>query len=244
MLRSDGIFPFPSQADLDARYVRRFVGSTLVADTYSESGTPVFNTQPGSLARIAWPSSNVDASLLSTGNAVMTVGGIVRAYRQGNQAFFTGIRFNGTWDAPTAVNSNQTIVNFEGSGHNGSSVVSGGFIRLIARTLWSAAQNPAEMLLSVVPLGQVNPVFVTYFGSDAVGTSYERNGQTTHYVRPQAGGSRDYRDDTDTSTLFSHGVGGLSFFAVPRTTRQLVPLGSTPDDIINALNNLGLFRLV
>jgi hypothetical protein len=52
------------------------------------------------------------------------------------------------------------------------------------------------------------------------------------------------RNPADTGNVVEWGADVLGFFNVAPVARQLVPLGSTPDQIINALNNLGLFRLV
>jgi hypothetical protein len=49
---------------------------------------------------------------------------------------------------------------------------------------------------------------------------------------------------TDTTPVFEWGADVAGFFGVTPAARQLVPIGSSTDDVINALNTLGLFRLI
>lgn len=247
MLSSRGTFAFPSQADLDARYVRRFVGATLAADTIQQT-----NSGGTEIALVA-PNGSINAGLaLDTSNTLKRVG-VTGRFNIGSSMIRASaisapavqfIRSRGTVQTPTGALSGDAI-----GALSMLPVLDGGL------AIAEAAQFAAVLRENAVSgsVGTLWRLRAANIGSSAlqdlldvyglgVGVAGVSSPQGT--LRMFAASSLQIRNPANSSSLFEADATGLAFFNVPTVARQLVPLGSTTDQVITALNNLGLFRLV
>lgn len=240
MLSSRGVFPFPSQADLDARYVRRFVGNDLAADTATIGGEPsLFNPSGPTMGRIP---ADVSTALIET-NDGGRFGNRMVVLRPNSDARIIGSRFNGSFQAPTALLVNQTGATFEARGYDGV-----GLNRALAQLAGRARENVTptahggEWIFSATRVGTTSIDSLFIVRSGGVGIAEQVGFAATMRMIPNTEGQ--LRNPSNSENRFAWDGTGLSFFNVPTVGRQLVPLGSTTDQVITALNSLGLFRLV
>jgi len=116
----------------------------------------------------------------------------------------------------------------------------------------SGNDNAAGNATWVAPRSTGNAVGAGHIFTIGVPGASSGNLQTTSQVLRLLNASLDIRPTTqgrlmnlaDTTAVFQWGADVAGFFGVTPAARQLVALGSTTDDVINALNNLGLFRLI
>jgi hypothetical protein len=155
---------------------------------------------------------------------------------------FSVRRFNGTPQAPTAVLSGEVAGLLTTIAWNGTAWVTTSQIRTGQLENVTATAHGAELVFRTVELGGTNLRSVVAMRA-ALGTGDIIGAQTVLRVVPTTAGTGALRTPLNTASVVDWGQDTLGFYNVARVARQLVPLGSTTDTVINALNALGLIRL-
>jgi hypothetical protein len=91
----------------------------------------------------------VAGTLVQMGNA----DGVSARYEAdsfGSTAHYTGVRWDGTLAAPTALVANDQIVAFQGQGYNGSLVVGSGAVKNYAAENWGIGHQGSYWRISVI----------------------------------------------------------------------------------------------
>lgn len=244
-LNSRATFAFPSEADLNARYVRRFVGGVLAADTYlgdnsAGLGQEVVLANPNGPVMGRMPSDTL-SSLLEANDGGRFLNRL-KVYRFGGIPQFRLIQAGGTAQAPVATANGQNLGTFAWSGYSGSAELNGIELQGVTREAFSPTTAGSYFAVRAVDVGTATLKSIIFVQGGGVGVGEISMRQGDSRIVPTA--AFRVRNPANTGNVIDSGNDDLSFFNVPRVSRQLVPLGSSSDTIINALNNLGLFRLV
>lgn len=214
----------------DGRYIRRYVGDVLTADTRT------VNQQGGGSAPGLWlPAGPVVANIPLNASANVFAGsngayfGIqARVIRAGSNPSFLTVRVNGTFQAPSSILNNQTLGGYEMRGYESTAanVLQGAQIVANSSEDWTASGRGTRMFFQTVPIGDTNlrNVFDIFSESAGAASVFRSMAPTLRFL-PASGGAVNLRDDADSVTLLSFGNGGLSFFGAARSG-QLTVTGS------------------
>lgn len=168
-------------------------------------------TQSGAGGILSWDASNGD-SFIAGPSAKQ------RIYATGGAApEFGGFRYNGTYTAPTAVQSGDTLSTFGGAGHNGSFTTGykAGVLAKATET-WTSTANGSRLTFEVTPNGSTSRAIAWSIDQDSA-LVHESSGRklVVGFGSPEGvvtapGGSQYWRRDggAGTSTYVKETVSG------------------------------------
>lgn len=236
-----------SRSTADGLYIKRFVGSVLAGDTYlgnNPSGTEVVLSNPNGPVMGGIPSSYL-YSQFSEANDGGRFGQRVKIVRAGSSsgAQLQGYSALGTLAAPTASQNGNNLLTVTGIGFGATVARVAASIVIVARENFTDSASGGALDIRSVPVGTATAI-TTHRLQSAAGTGEFLSIQATYRFIPSSTGVIQIRNRTNTANVIETGADDIGFYGVARVARQLVPLGSTTDTVINALNALGLVRLV
>ncbi|MBX3704581.1 MAG: hypothetical protein KF822_12470 [Steroidobacteraceae bacterium] len=148
-----------TRSQADGRYVRRFVGATLTADTYLGDNA----SGPGQEVVLSNPSGPIMGALpLSVPPALYEAGdggrfaNRVKIFRLGLNASIRGGRVNGSYAAPLAVTAGEGLFNVESAGWDGVALSLGGRVGFVATEPWGPAARGTRIFLGAVRDGSTS----------------------------------------------------------------------------------------
>lgn len=149
-------------------------------------------------------------------------------------------RARGSLQVPAAVQGDDELGAVEFAGYDSLAVGVGASIVGRATFGWSPTNHGTRLLYRIVPVSSTTPQNAFSMNATTTASTFEGWRPTMRIV--PFGGTGQLRDSADSQSLMTWISNTLSFFGVPTVTRRLVPLGSTTDQVITALQELGLFR--
>lgn len=210
-----------TRAQADGRYVKRFVGNVLTADTLLLNGRNTFVNPNGPiLAQIP-----LDASPLmlpvSAGLGVELSLEIIRAGAGGSAApSLIGYQARGTLQAPTASQLNDRLFVITSGGFDGTQRRSSGQTFYRATENWTPTALGCEYVLTVVRAGTQSVATAFTVRSDAPAVTDIIYGQATTRLRPSI--TAQLRNPSDTATLIEWNATGLGFFGTAPIAKPTV----------------------
>lgn len=233
-----------SVAEADGRYVRRYVGATLVADTRSAPFS-------GGAEDFLWASSlraglpdDTAPDLLNGGPSIRALDNI-SVVNAGNTAVFSGVRVAGTLQAPAQPDVGAVTMAFRSLSYTGSGLHQSA--RLNFQT--AEAHTPAAMgmraVLGVIQLGSTNLRDVVEWTAPSLGVAlWGPAAQSTLHILG-ASSSSALRNPADTANVIEWGADVLAFYNVAPVARQTI-LGSRGSGaaLVDLLTKLALTGLI
>lgn len=214
-----------SRSAADGRYVQRFVGPTLAADTYTRTVQG-----GGSVPALINPNGPVIGNVPADAAAAVIAasqGGIfgtqARVLRAGANGSVIVARFNGTYQAPTGVLIAQNCGGFEVRGYDPDSanVLQGAQIFGQTRETWSAAGQGMGLVFQVKGVGDTSLRNAISLDAASAGTILElRMMPATGRIIPATTGQ--LRNPANTATLVEWNATGLGFFGVAPIARPTI----------------------
>jgi hypothetical protein len=174
-----------SQPQADGRYVRRFVGASLAADSYSQQvATGAFEPTLGNPSGPLQGGIPLDAAptLLDAGDGAR-FGTRIRVVRIGNPGTIALARANGSFQAPTQVLINETAGSLACNARNDA----GGYTFLgqasfLARENVTATAGGSSFIVSVPDIGTVSAKAVATFRGGGASIAEWLPNQTTFRI--------------------------------------------------------------
>jgi hypothetical protein len=207
----------------DARYVRRFVGATLTADTIA-----ITTQGGGSDDALINPSGPVIGNIptdVSSALLAASQGGIfgvqARVLRVGANPSVIAARANGTFQVPTGLLNAQGMGAFEARGFDPDSqnILQGVEMIGVARENWSSAGQGAEWTFNGKAIGATALAPMFTMRTDA-GISLLSMRQAEGRILPTTSGN--LRNPANTANRLSWDATGLGFFGVAPIARPTI----------------------
>jgi hypothetical protein len=216
------IIPGISQGEADGRYVKRYVGATLAADTQArtvDTGATEYTLETYSGPVMGRMPSDLAPVLIGSG-----LGGQfwlqARAIRANADAGFVAVRFNGTPSAPTAVLNGQVIGAFAANSFDGTSSNRVASLQPTARETHAPGARGTEWRVLATPLGGASLLDAFIMRVEA-GESVLVGVRAVTKILP-SGGAGQLRNPSDTATRFAWDATGLGFYGVAPIARPTV----------------------
>lgn len=221
-VESRAFYPAPSQAELDARYIRRFVNGV------ETGGTAEFTDVVGAAQRALFGTNQVYAGFAPADIA----GGLVRPgpgsfvreaeriYRAGGSPLLSFVRVNGTYLAPTEPAANDVLGDISGNGYISSlnDIRGGAGVRFIARNAWSATDRSSFVRIIGVATGSTSILSVLEVEPTATAVAEVFSPLATLRIRPTTSGQ--LRNPAGTATVVEWNATGLGLFGVAPVARS------------------------
>lgn len=210
-----------TRAQADGRYVKRFVGSALAADTGIIAGEPtLFN--PSGPVMGGLPLNTVAAAFNpGDGGRFGTRLRVVRFGATNAGAQVQGVFARGTPDAPTAVQSGDGLLALGGQGFDGSDFNQQASVRIVATEAWTSSARGAEVQIAATASGSTTQQGVINFRRASAATAAEMvSGSGTLRLIPLA--SATLRNPSNTADLIEWNATGLGFFGTAPIAKPTV----------------------
>jgi hypothetical protein len=236
-----------SRTRADERYVHRFVGNVLAADTYlgdnsAGAGQEVVLSNPSGPVMGGFP-KNTHGSLFSPTDGLRAAIRVRIIRTGGVAALMVGHAIGGTFDAPTGALASAGMGGVAGNARTSTGTdVTPALFQCNLRENATAAAFGSQWDMSVVDVGGATlKAILSARGGGANIAEYLLRQATGRFI-PTTTGS--LRNPANTQDVLAWDATGVGFNGVPTVARPLLPLACTTVDIANALNTLGLTRLV
>jgi hypothetical protein len=214
------IIPGISQGEADGRYVKRYVGATLAADTAEINGQPTLYNPNGPVMGLL-PDDAAPVLLVSgTGGRFGTSVEVVRAGGGFSSATMRGTTVGGSLQSPAANASGDRLFTVTGAGYDGAQSRSTGQIFFRTIEAWTPTALGTEIVFAPVALGTQGVFSALRMRSDAAGVLDLILDRGTTRFRPAT--RAQLRNPSDTATHLEWDATGLSVYGVPTVARQTV----------------------
>lgn len=207
-----------SRAAADGRYVRRFVGTTLTAETGLLHGANTLYNPNGPVS--GGLPTNISSVLLSPSDGLRAREN-VRIMREQNAAILTFTRVNGTLAVPTALGTFENIgsLQFRGADGGGGAVYCAG-LDFQTREAFTPTARGTGAYLELVDVGTTALKRVQYWRGGGVGIGEWLGSQATTRLVPTT--TFQARNAANSASRIEWGDAGLGFFGAALSLRPTV----------------------
>lgn len=216
-----------SQAVGDGRYVRRFVGATLAADSYAVTATgptaEVAMGNPNGAVESLLPTTALNNAWREAGDGAR-FGSRLKINRLNNTPVLAGTRGNGTFAAPTAPLNAEVLFQINSrpvtdTGGAGTSAVTGA-IAFVARENLGAAAWGTLVRVSAGRVGAATTDIISEYRSGGAGIAEVVGGVATWRLVPLTTGQ--IRNPANSANYLEWNATGVGFFGATPIARPTI----------------------